>query len=175
MNDKKRQLLRARLDQSKVKQSMNHFVHWKKASDSPRNKVDETKLMKSRINSLQKHARNNDKRLSYPDEKLQLDNRNESKSFRLGDSTITKIENQNVNSKPWRELSNELHASKNSVEERPKKHRKKAVMSYYAPHPAAKAGPTSIHKSFSGNGKPKAFYVMEKSRTKPIYYHPLLP
>ncbi|KAH0541209.1 hypothetical protein KQX54_021277 [Cotesia glomerata] len=35
--------------------------------------------------------------------------------------------------------------------------------------------PSSVGFNSNGNGKPKAFYVMEKSRRKPIYYHSLLP
>ncbi|XP_076292386.1 uncharacterized protein LOC143214824 [Lasioglossum baleicum] len=112
-----------------------------------------------------KHVRNNDKRLSYPDledktgETAKKSNAG-NKSYRLNDSGVHRIH-----------LTNELHGSRNTA--KVKKHRKKAAMSYYAPI-ASKSGPTSIHKNFSGNGKPKAFYVMEKSR-KPVYYHPLLP
>lgn len=118
-----------------------------------------------------KHVRNNDKRLSYPteseEEKKRLDAGRKNagnlgnKTYRLEDSGVHRIH-----------LSNELHGSRNTAA-KVKKHRKKAAMSYYAPI-AGKPGTTSIHKNFPGNGKPKAFYVMEKSR-KPVYYHPLLP
>ncbi|XP_054007765.1 uncharacterized protein LOC128891873 [Hylaeus anthracinus] len=114
-----------------------------------------------------KHPRNNDKRLSYPehdDKKSESSKKNNSnagnKMYRLNDSGVHRIH-----------LTNELHGSRNAA--KVKKHRKKAAMSYYAPI-ASKFGSTSIHKNFPGNGKPKAFYVMEKSR-KPVYYHPLLP
>ncbi|XP_076680282.1 uncharacterized protein LOC143375241 [Andrena cerasifolii] len=114
-----------------------------------------------------KHVRNNDKRLSYPDrlekksESAKKGNGNASnKTYRLDDSGVHRIR-----------LANELHGSRNTA--KVKKHRKKAAMSYYAPI-SGKSGSTSIHKNFPGNGKPKAFYVMEKSR-KPVYYHPLLP
>lgn len=114
-----------------------------------------------------KHVRNNDKRLSYPeheDKKSTKKGNNNvgtsNKTFRLDDSGVHRIH-----------LTNELHGARNTA--KVKKHRKKAAMSYYAPI-TGKSGSTSIHKNFPGNGKPKAFYVMEKSR-KPVYYHPLLP
>ncbi|EFN83505.1 hypothetical protein EAI_15440 [Harpegnathos saltator] len=122
-----------------------------------------------------KHVRNNDKRLRYSDShenngklfesaKRNGDNDNvvANKAYRLDDSSMHTIR-----------LTNELHGSPANAVLKLKKHRKKAAMSYYAPA-ASKTGPASIHKNFPGNGKPKAFYVMEKSR-KPVYYHPLLP
>lgn len=119
-----------------------------------------------------KHVRNNDKRLRYSDgnedngKLFESAKRNgndiANKAYRLDDSSLHRIR-----------LTNELHGSPGNTVPKVKKHRKKAAMSYYAPI-AAKTGPTSIHKNFPGNGKPKAFYVMEKSR-KPVYYHPLLP
>lgn len=137
-------------------------------------------------NIAKKHSRNNDKRLSYPNLELGLKKMKEeaggknktknsnttNKMFRLADSTTYRVGAQNDRFS-WNNLSNELHGSRNTPDEqKPKKHRKKAAMSYYAPSP--KSGSTSIHKNFAGNGKPKAFYVMEKSR-KPIYHHQLLP
>lgn len=123
-------------------------------------------LLRQKVNPS-KHVRNNDKRLSYPEheekkgESSKKSNGNVSnKTYRLDDSGVHRIH-----------LTNELHGSRNTA--KVKKHRKKAAMSYYAPI-AGKSGSTSIHKNFPGNGKPKAFYVMEKSR-KPVYYHPLLP
>lgn len=116
--------------------------------------------------SPSKHVRNNDKRLSYPeheDKKSTKKGNNigtSNKTYRLDDSGVHRIH-----------LTNELHGARNTA--KVKKHRKKAAMSYYAPI-TGKSGSTSIHKNFPGNGKPKAFYVMEKSR-KPVYYHPLLP
>lgn len=117
---------------------------------------------------VMKHIRNNDKRLSYPNNdsdniKFKSTKKNDTgnKAYRLDDLSVHKIH-----------LTNELHGSRNTMPKM-KKHRKKAAMSYYAPI-ATKTGSTSIHKNFPGNGKPKAFYIMEKSR-KPVYYHPLLP
>ncbi|XP_018401963.1 PREDICTED: uncharacterized protein LOC108779104 [Cyphomyrmex costatus] len=114
-----------------------------------------------------KHIRNNDKRLSYSNNdndniKFKSTKKNNlgNKAFRLDDLNVHRIH-----------MTNELHGSRNTVPKM-KKHRKKAATSYYAPI-ATKTGSTSIHKNFPGNGKPKAFYIMEKSR-KPVYYHPLL-
>ncbi|XP_076233865.1 uncharacterized protein LOC143178852 [Calliopsis andreniformis] len=128
---------------------------------------DNNKIVLRQKASPSKHVRNNDKRLSYPDH---VDKKGESskkshgnvanKTYRLDDSSVHRIH-----------LANELHGTRNAG--KVKKHRKKAAMSYYAPI-SGKSGSTSIHKNFPGNGKPKAFYVMEKSR-KPVYYHPLLP
>ncbi|KAK0168030.1 hypothetical protein PV327_001871 [Microctonus hyperodae] len=136
-----------------------------------------------------KQTRNNDKRLNYP-EHMEVFKRINSigdnnpvglknqvngtrKMYRL-DSTLYHPE-QRPNDRPiiW-SLSNDLENNIRNVNmPKVKKHRKKAAMSYYAPI-INKTGSTSIHKNFPGNGKPKAFYVMEKSR-KPVYYHPLLP
>ncbi|XP_011311059.1 uncharacterized protein [Fopius arisanus] len=124
-----------------------------------------------------KHTRNNDKILNYPDESSRangiVDKINGThKMFRLEDSMLYHLaDNSKDRLNTW--ISNDLHGMKTSGLQKPKKHRKKAAMSYYAPI-TAKTGSTSIHKNFPGNGKPKAFYVMEKSR-KPVYYHPLLP
>ncbi|KAI4473139.1 hypothetical protein M0802_016294 [Mischocyttarus mexicanus] len=137
--------------------------------NSHRLETDKKKITSHKVSSS-KHIRNNDKRLNYPDvidKKSDIDsmkntmNSISGKTYRLDDSNMHRIH-----------LSNELHGSRNSLL-KVKKHRKKAAMSYYAPI-SSKTGSTSIHKNFSGNGKPKAFYVMEKSR-KPVYYHPLLP
>ncbi|KAH0945963.1 hypothetical protein HN011_009276 [Eciton burchellii] len=125
------------------------------------------KLQPRQKASITKHIRNNDKILNYSDNdnvKFELkkkgDNDMANKTYRLDDLNMHRIR-----------LTNEFHGSRNAP--KIKKHRKKAVMSYYAPI-ATKIGSNSIHKNFSGNGKPKAFYIMEKSR-KPVYYHPLLP
>ncbi|XP_011641556.1 uncharacterized protein LOC105429972 [Pogonomyrmex barbatus] len=121
--------------------------------------------------TMTKYVRNNDKRLSYPESdndnikfKLTKKNDTSNKAYRLDLSDELNI--------PRIHLINEFYNLRNSMSKM-KKHRKKAAMSYYAPI-ATKTGSTSIHKNFPGNGKPKAFYIMEKSR-KPIYYHPLLP
>jgi hypothetical protein len=128
----------------------------------------ENKLYPYQKQLMTKHVRNNDKRLSYPDNnddtKIEWikknSNNTDNKAYRLDDLSMHRIH-----------LINELYGSRNIVPEM-KKHRKKAAMSYYAP--IAKIGSTNIRKHFPGNGKPNAFYVMEKSR-KPAYYHPLLP
>ena len=137
--------------------------------------------------NVQKHSRNNDKRLSYPNglemalKKFKETDgyktkNNTNKMFRLADSTTYRVgAHTNDRFSPWNNLSNELHGSRNTPDEQKlKKHRKKAAMSYYAPLNLKSGSTTNIHKNFPGNGKPKAFYVMEKSR-KPIYYHQLLP
>ncbi|XP_012232397.1 uncharacterized protein [Linepithema humile] len=128
----------------------------------------ENKLHLYQKQLMTKNVRNNDKRLSYPDnnddtkfESMKKNSNNtDNKTYRLDDLSMHRIH-----------LINELYGSRNTVPKM-KKHRKKAAMSYYAP--IAKTGSTSIRKNFPGNGKPNAFYIMEKSR-KPTYYHPLLP
>lgn len=129
--------------------------------------ADSNKITVRQKNGPSKHVRNNDKRLSYPEHEEPKNGGSSgggasmsNKTYRLDDSGVHRIH-----------LTNELHGSRNTA--KVKKHRKKAAMSYYAPI-LGKSGPTSIHKNFPGNGKPKAFYVMENSR-KPVYYHPLLP
>lgn len=120
--------------------------------------------------ATKKHVRNNDKILNYSDNdsvKFELTKKGDSdvannKTYRLDDLSMHRI----------RLTNNDLHGSRNTMP-KIKRHRKKAAMSYYAPI-ATKIGSNSIQKNFSGNGKPKAFYIMEKSR-KPVYYHPLLP
>ncbi|XP_015590896.1 uncharacterized protein LOC107265694 isoform X2 [Cephus cinctus] len=133
------------------------------------------------VNPAEKHGRNNDKRLSYlsDDNARKRDDailRNSTKMFRVEDSMVYRLGSHENERLGWN-LSNELHGSRNTaglnVPQKVKKHRKKAATSYYAPI-TSKSGATGIRKNFSGNGKPKAFYVMEKSR-KPVYYHPLLP
>ncbi|XP_014486057.1 PREDICTED: uncharacterized protein LOC106750310 [Dinoponera quadriceps] len=104
--------------------------------------------------SVAKHVRNNDKRLRYSDgNEDALVERNDlaDKTYRLGDSSVHRIR-----------LGDQPHVSSptNTFALKVKKHRKKAATSYYAPI-ATKSG--SIRKNFPGNGKPKAFYVMEKS------------
>lgn len=131
--------------------------------------VGDSKLHSHQKPLMIKHVRNNDKRLTYPDNnnkiKFESTKKNSDdagdKLYRLDDLSVHRIH-----------LANDFHGSKNTMPKM-KKHRKKAAMSYYAPI-ATKTGSTSIHKNFPGNGKPKAFYIMEKSR-KPVYYHPLLP
>ncbi|XP_046733751.1 uncharacterized protein LOC124404000 [Diprion similis] len=126
-----------------------------------------------------KRVRNNDKRLNYNAENHAAAR---DKNYRLDDSIVYKIKpgdknKDHINRLVWNTLVNDpvqnsLYTS-GSLMQRQKKHRKKSATSYYAPF-AAKSGSTSMHKNFPGNGKPKAFYVIEKSR-KPVYYHPLLP
>lgn len=138
-----------------------------------------------------KHTRNNDKRLSYPriaDEAAEALARPEvtpknatsaKKAYRLEDSSLYRLgatgQQSGDRHAGW-PLDEELHASRNTPSgQKAKKHRKKAAMSYYAPINSSKIDDNgSVKNKFSGNGKPKGFYVMEKSR-KPVYYHPLLP
>ncbi|EZA51398.1 uncharacterized protein LOC105282816 isoform X2 [Ooceraea biroi] len=140
-----------------VQQANKNYEHATNDKLQPRQKTPATK-----------HVRNNDKILNYSDNdnvKFELTKKSGNdvtdKTYRLDDLSMHRIR-----------LTNELHGSRNAAP-KIKKHRKKAAMSYYAPI-ATKIGSNSIHKNFSGNGKPKAFYIMEKSR-KPVYYHPLLP
>ncbi|XP_035729222.1 uncharacterized protein LOC118444758 [Vespa mandarinia] len=176
ITEKKRLQAQLRMDQAR-----------KKLEESKKHQLSESSISIDRVNSVldnrqdiekkkiiphkilsSKHIRNNDKRLNYPeiidkksDSTKKTMNSLSTKTYRLDDSNMHRIH-----------LTNELHGSRNTLPKM-KKHRKKAAMSYYAPI-TTKTGSTSIHKNFSGNGKPKAFYVIEKSR-KPVYYHPLLP
>ncbi|XP_031837177.2 uncharacterized protein LOC116428991 [Nomia melanderi] len=186
IGEKKRLQTQLKLEQAKKKlddaskyQATKNFAQDLHQTDSkaahetvPENRryssADTNKITVRQKSSSSKHVRNNDKRLSYPEhDQKSADSGKKSgngnlsnKTYRLNDSGVHRIH-----------LTNELHGSRNTA--KVKKHRKKAAMSYYAPI-AGKSGSTSIHKNFPGNGKPKAFYVMEKSR-KPVYYHPLLP
>ncbi|KAM0726411.1 hypothetical protein ACS0PU_007595 [Formica fusca] len=165
---------RKRLDDTKKRQKtsstkiiMNKFYPFDTTGKNNEYHVGDDKLHSYQKPLTTKHVRNNDKRLTYPDNniKFKLTEKNSddsgNKLYRLDDLNVHRIH-----------LTNDFHGSKNTVPKM-KKHRKKAAMSYYAPI-FTKAGSTSIHKNFPGNGKPKAFYIMEKSR-KPVYYHPLLP
>jgi len=180
MTEKKRlQLSQLRIDQARKKLELEDKKKQQQTSSiKTMNKLDTTsksyeyratdnKLHSHQKPSVTKHIRNNDKRLSYSNDndniKFKLTKKNDvgNKAYRLDDLNVHRIH-----------LTNELHGSRNTVPKM-KKHRKKAATSYYAPI-STKMGSTSIHKNFPGNGKPKAFYIMEKSR-KPVYYHPLLP
>ncbi|KAF7996893.1 hypothetical protein HCN44_002539 [Aphidius gifuensis] len=146
--------------------------------------LNNVNVFDDKLPPLKKHARNNDKRLNYPSKnniKINNDlfdnnysknnNDTQKKMLRLDDSTFYNIKSNNNNN--IENFLNDFNSMKNIESFETKKHRKKAAMSYYAPN-IHKTGSTSIYKNFPGNGKPKAFYVMEKSR-KPVYYHPLLP
>lgn len=181
ITEKKRLQNQLRIQQAKKK--LEDFKKWQQLSttktilnklysfDISRNSHDIDNRLFSQLPQklpTTKHVRNNDKRLSYPDNKqgnFQFESPKKSdssnKAYKLDDTGMHRIH-----------LTNELYVSRNTTPKM-KKHQKKAAMSYYAPI-TTKMGSTSIHKNFPGNGKPKAFYVMEKSR-KPIYYHPLLP
>lgn len=183
ISEKKRLHTQLKLDQAKRKMDVSKKYQSSKNLAATRGELGDPKASQDvvvrqgskkrygnnndKTNGPSKHVRNNDKRLSYPDhEEDKGDSTKKSsvnvgnKTYRLDDSGVHRIH-----------LTNELHGSRNTA--KVKKHRKKAAMSYYAPI-SGKSGSTSIHKNFPGNGKPKAFYVMEKSR-KPVYYHPLLP
>lgn len=121
--------------------------------------------------------RNNDKRLSYGVEESGFNSggdKEKNKNYRLDDSMVFKIKSAQNNEHRfnWNGF-NDPHNSMYQNSMKQKKHRKKSATSYYAPF-STKSESTNLHKNFSGNGKPKAFYVIEKSR-KPVYYHPLLP
>ncbi|XP_043519007.1 uncharacterized protein LOC122533418 isoform X1 [Frieseomelitta varia] len=168
ITEKKRLHTQLKLDQAKRKMdAAKKYQNSKNNRGEPGDPVRQQGSSKKRYGSTNdkaKHVRNNDKRLSYPDQEEDKGDAtkksNVNKTYRLDDTGVHRIH-----------LTNEVHGSRNTA--KVKKHRKKAAMSYYAPI-TGKSGSTSIHKNFPGNGKPKAFYVMEKSR-KPVYYHPLLP
>ncbi|XP_012261584.2 uncharacterized protein LOC105689254 [Athalia rosae] len=139
-----------------------------------------------------KHVRNNDKRLNYSGKEFSNGDARKgtssgmkqnfgtgNKNFRLDDSVLYRIKPDHKGMWNGAASSSNPHNSIYNIgntvshQKQLKKHRKKSAMSYYAPF-SLKSGSTSLHKNFSGNGKPKAFYVIEKSR-KPVYYHPLLP
>lgn len=164
---------RKRLDDAKKRQKtsstkivMNKLYPFDTTGKNNEYHIGDDKLHSYQKPLTTKHVRNNDKRLTYPDNNIKFKLTEKSsddsgnKLYRLNDLSVHRIH-----------LTNDFHGSKSTVPKM-KKHRKKAAMSYYAPI-STKTG-TSIHKNFPGNGKPKAFYIMEKSR-KPVYYHPLLP
>ncbi|XP_053593303.1 putative uncharacterized protein DDB_G0289263 [Microplitis demolitor] len=126
---------------------------------------------------FQNQTRNNDKLLNYYSENIQQSNKFYGISNKFNNQNSTRKmyrfeDNYNVKSRPNR-LANDLNNNNNN-----KQYRIKAAVTYYAPMITKKITGLSInndiHKNFPGNGKPKAFYVMEKSRRKPIYYHSLL-
>ncbi|XP_057323908.1 uncharacterized protein DDB_G0292186 [Microplitis mediator] len=133
---------------------------------------------------FQKQTRNNDKLLNYYSENIQQSNKIYGISNKLNNENSTRKmyrfeDSYDVKSRPNR-LANDLNNdNNNNNNNNNKQYRMKAAMTYYAPMIAKKITGLSInnniHKNFPGNGKPKAFYVMEKSRHKPIYYHSLLP
>ncbi|KAG7210491.1 hypothetical protein KM043_012012 [Ampulex compressa] len=167
ITEKKRLQTQQRLEQARKKlEESKKKVQPPRHSPRPGHEEDQQQQQQQQKGS--KHARNNDKRLSYAkgEERRAQEAAKKgagNKTYRLDDSSVHRIH-----------LTNELHGSRSSAGGgKVKKHRKKAAMSYYAPI-LTKSGPTSIHKNFPGNGKPKAFYVIEKNR-KPVYYHKLLP
>ncbi|XP_003425002.1 uncharacterized protein LOC100679311 [Nasonia vitripennis] len=198
INEKKKQMALLRMEQArkkmeaererqKVAEKMNYFK-----------KLAQEQLVGD---AQKKPSRNNDKWLSYPElaeaRTKNTDNATQLKIFSSTSSTsgektyrlegVPDSMSRNSNShhhhfNSWHDSNpnNDVHGNtRNSLDQgtRAKKHRKKsaAVSYYYAPAViTGKSASTSISKHFAGNGKPKAFYVMEKSR-KPVYYHPLLP
>ncbi|XP_046412033.1 uncharacterized protein LOC124175677 [Neodiprion fabricii] len=162
-----------------LQQQQQQQLKKKNESQADRPKISVSKD-EEKVNSTDmkmKRVRNNDKRLNY-----NADHRLRDKNYRLDDSILYKIrpgdeDKDQINRLVWNTLLNDqvqnsMYTSGNFLQ-RQKKHRKKSATSYYAPF-TTKSGSTSIQKNFSGNGKPKAFYVIEKSR-KPVYYHHLLP
>lgn len=176
--EKKRLQNQLRIDQAR--RTLEDMERWQQTSSagnvqnkryrldaSSKNHNADNRFHAHQKSPVTKHVRNNDKRLSYPgdDDKAKSEstkrNGSGNKTYKLDHSNVHRLH-----------LTNELRDLPGNSLPKMKKHRKKAAMSYYAPIPA-KTGSTSIHKNFPGNGKPKAFYVMEKS-SKPVYYHHLL-
>lgn len=71
--------------------------------------------------------------------------------------------------KPWENEAMDKHIVPNSKTS--EKLIKKKSPSYYAP---TKPKHTGFKKYFSGNGKPKSFYVIDNKNHKPIQYHKLI-
>ncbi|XP_074094795.1 uncharacterized protein LOC141524697 [Cotesia typhae] len=134
-------------------------------------------------------TRNNDKLLNYAiDEKSYYNETTKINDF------LNKFKNENNSTRKMYRLDEDIYKLNNSRNdllnnnyfdknirkiENIKQRKIKTSMTYYAPI-TTEATELSLNKNsnkkyFSGNGKPKAFYVMEKSRRKPIYYHSLLP
>lgn len=74
------------------------------------------------------------------------------------------IEDTPTWSKPW---ENEVHAKSNMMSHY-KKSMKRKSPTYYAP--VASVNKNSFNKYFSGNGKPKGFYIIKENQKKPMYY-----
>ncbi|KAL0110550.1 hypothetical protein PUN28_013861 [Cardiocondyla obscurior] len=165
---KKLQDVKKQQQTSPVKTALDKLYPFDTAGKNYEYQAADNKLHSHQKFPVMKHVRNNDKRLSYPSGDVDGDKFKATKKTDVGDKTY-RLDDMNIHRV---HLTNELHGTRNTVPKM-KKHRKKAAMSYYAPM-SGKTGSTSIHKNFPGNGKPKAFYIMEKSR-KPVYYHPLLP
>ncbi|KAJ8667335.1 hypothetical protein QAD02_008997 [Eretmocerus hayati] len=184
INEKKKQLALAKIEHAR-----------KRAQDDKKRLKFEQKVnylkkiaQQQLVNDeLDKPSRNNDKWLSDPAKseprnkinpgsatKLHLFGSSE-KSYRVDSESHQHHPLQDHHKKDEHQKQNWNEESGNDApqEPKPKKHRKKAAITYYyAPEPRSAAG--GISKHFANNGKPKAFYVMEKSR-KPVYYHQLLP
>ncbi|XP_058796398.1 uncharacterized protein LOC131667164 [Phymastichus coffea] len=186
INEKRKQMALLKIEQARKKLE----------ADRERQKVAEKmsflkKLAQEQLvgESQRKPTRNNDKWLSDP-EKLEARTKYSDTATQM---KILSLKNVSSPNKVYRLDDGERrnhHWHQNNLPEggrleaaaaaaaaashRAKKHKKKSagVSYYYAP--VGKSASTSISKHFSGNGKPKAFYVMEKSR-KPAYYHPLMP
>lgn len=74
--------------------------------------------------------------------------------------------------KPWENEAMDKHLIKNTgLNGHTEKMIKKKSPSYYAP---TKPKHTNFKKYFSGNGKPKSFYVIDNKNHKPIQYHKLI-
>lgn len=101
-------------------------------------------------------------------------NHGRSPNLRHSDNEAELIDIKNIPtwSKPWEndtvEKSLIKYGGPNDLHE---KILKKKSPTYYAP---IKAKQANFKNYFPGNGKPKSFYVIEKS-LKPIHYHKLIP
>lgn len=185
MNEKKRHQTQMKMDQMKKKfeaererQKMASKLSLYKKKVQLVDDGEKIDLTSDRGQGHPAKSRNNDKRLNYPEnlERVKVtDSQAKFKTYRLEDSSMSRIVQGHFPGWHAGASPNELHGSRNTQDgARPKAHRKKAAMSYYYAPLVTKSSSASIHKNFPGNGKPKAFYVMEKSR-KPAYYHKLLP
>lgn len=77
------------------------------------------------------------------------------------------IQNIPTWSKPWENDSIEKSYNQDSMMSY-KKSLKRKSPTYYAP--ASAVNKNSFNKYFSGNGKPKGFYVIKENQKKPSYY-----
>lgn len=90
----------------------------------------------------------------------------QSSRSRLDDTSVHKL--KKLPMKDYEKFANEVHDKITNVN---RKYQKSPT--YYAPESATKSKKGSFRKYFAGNGKPKSFYVIEKSK-KP-HYHRLFP
>uniref|UniRef100_A0ABD2W8U4 Uncharacterized protein n=1 Tax=Trichogramma kaykai TaxID=54128 RepID=A0ABD2W8U4_9HYME len=199
INEKKKQMAMLRMEQARKQLEADRERQKIEDKWNYLKKLEQDRL----IGLDRKPSRNNDKWLSHPEHveprtasgdhathlKIIPSSISSDKMYRIDMSAERRHHQQPQQQEPsyqhhrlnaLHEQVNDLHSANpnyrtGSESQKAKKHRKKSAVSYYyAPALTGKSASTSLNKHFSGNGKPKAFYVMEKSR-KPVYYHPLLP